>query len=293
MDSAGMHQEPDIKALWAMAKLQGVLWRSGVATEGGGPNLGLGAAGLAVTRTAGQGAALGLDGSVNGLASDEARRLNLAAAKTDQSGVVHAASLGDSTPGARALEAVQGRPEFVKIEVHAPSLCVDAADVNRRQRINSGNKIGAQMDACENLIRNIALLMREANPRLTQKAVADKMGVNQTSVGRIIAGQHTPTLSNLQALAKGFGLEAYQLLLPDLGRRIQVDSTGLSPVAIRLAEKFDKIPSLDDKRKAFAYIVQVLDFAAFNDPASAASPPSRAAKPAPARTRKTRRESNP
>ncbi len=145
------------------------------------------------------------------------------------------------------------------------------------------------MDACENLIRNIHLLMREASPRLTQKAVSDRMGVDQTSVGRILRGQHTPTLRNLQALADGFELEAYQLLLPDLGRRVPVDSSGLSPVAVRLAEKFDAISDLEDKRKAFAYVIQALDFASFKAPTNGAFAPSPSATPSPARTRQKRR----
>ena len=68
----------------------------------------------------------------------------------------------------------------------------------------------------EILTANLKRLMDEANPRKTQAQVATAGGMQQRTVGRIKNGDMVPTLIQLQALAKAFRLQPWQLLVPDL-----------------------------------------------------------------------------
>lgn len=50
----------------------------------------------------------------------------------------------------------------------------------------------------------------------TQKAVAKRSGMDQTTVGRILNCKHSPTLKQIDGLADAFGLLPWQLLVPSL-----------------------------------------------------------------------------
>ena len=50
----------------------------------------------------------------------------------------------------------------------------------------------------------------------TQAAVGKAAGIDQRTVGRILSGSHSPTLERVDALARCFGLLAWQLLIPGL-----------------------------------------------------------------------------
>jgi transcriptional regulator with XRE-family HTH domain len=50
----------------------------------------------------------------------------------------------------------------------------------------------------------------------TQRDVAKRSGLDQTTVGRMKRGSHSPQLKHVEAVAAAFGLQAWQLLVPGL-----------------------------------------------------------------------------
>lgn len=64
----------------------------------------------------------------------------------------------------------------------------------------------------DNLKRN----MDRKPGKLSQAEIGRRGGLPQRTVGRIKNGEVEATLGNLQALAKAFGLQPWQLLVPDL-----------------------------------------------------------------------------
>ena len=92
------------------------------------------------------------------------------------------------------------------------------------------------IDAQETLVENLRALM-QANPQThgTQAKVAQRSGVDQTTVGRILRKCHHPTTEVLQGLARAFEVQTWQLLAPGLkATRL------LSPFALDMAEMIDK-----------------------------------------------------
>lgn len=64
----------------------------------------------------------------------------------------------------------------------------------------------------ENLTR-----LRQANPLLsTQLALAAKAGVAEGTIHRMSKGTNAATIENVQAVARAFGLQGWQLLVPGL-----------------------------------------------------------------------------
>lgn len=272
-----MHQEPDIKQLWAMARVRGVLLRSGSS---------------AISADALAPGDLTCSGLVDSLQSEGAG-LALPADEADQSAVVNTSSAGDSPPGVAVLDTSQTCLQGHGVDAHSDSLGIFVIARNRRMRYQKSGSIETMSDSTESILAdNIRTLMREANPRMNQKDVSAKTGIDQTTVGRVLSLTNSPTVRVVQALANGLMVKPWQLLMPDLGRRINPDQSGLSAVAVRLAEKFDAIGSIEDKRVAFAYLAQVLDFAAFRSPQSTGGgfPPFPEPTTAPPRTRRKRRE---
>ena len=92
------------------------------------------------------------------------------------------------------------------------------------------------IDAQETLVANLLALM-QANPEThgTQAKVAQRSGVAQTTVGRILRKRHHPTTEVLQGLARAFEVQAWQLLAPGL-KATRV----LSSFALDMAEMIDK-----------------------------------------------------
>ena len=64
--------------------------------------------------------------------------------------------------------------------------------------------------------RNLKTLMDAHEILRTQAAVAKAAGMDQTTVGRILAGSHSPRLQQIEALAEVYGLAPWQLLVPNL-----------------------------------------------------------------------------
>lgn len=63
---------------------------------------------------------------------------------------------------------------------------------------------------------NLRKLMQADRKLRTQPAVAQASKVGQRSVGRILGGEQSPTLDMVHKIAGAFGLEPWQMLVPDL-----------------------------------------------------------------------------
>jgi transcriptional regulator with XRE-family HTH domain len=68
--------------------------------------------------------------------------------------------------------------------------------------------------ALETLAANLRALMGAREELRTQARVGAKAGMDQRTVGRILNREHAPTLPQLDGLARAFGLEPWQLLVP-------------------------------------------------------------------------------
>jgi len=64
--------------------------------------------------------------------------------------------------------------------------------------------------------RNLDALMRADRELNTQAALAKASRIGQRSVSRILRGEQSPTLDMVGKLAHAFGLEPWQMLVPDL-----------------------------------------------------------------------------
>ena len=69
------------------------------------------------------------------------------------------------------------------------------------------------------LAENLEKLRASSRLYGTQKSIALAAGVNQSSVGRILNNQHSPTVETLDKIAGVFGLQGWQLLVPDMDPR--------------------------------------------------------------------------
>lgn len=63
---------------------------------------------------------------------------------------------------------------------------------------------------------NLRRLMEADRQLHSQKRLASASRVAQTSIGRILRGEQSPTLDVVHKLGAAFGLEAWQMLVPDL-----------------------------------------------------------------------------
>jgi transcriptional regulator with XRE-family HTH domain len=63
---------------------------------------------------------------------------------------------------------------------------------------------------------NLRRLMEADRQLHSQPRLAAASRVAQTSIGRILRGEQSPTLDMVHKLATAFGLEAWQMLVPDL-----------------------------------------------------------------------------
>ncbi len=66
----------------------------------------------------------------------------------------------------------------------------------------------------DTLAANLAALMAAHADLGSQSAVAKRAGMDQRTVGRILHRQHSPTLVQLEKLARAFSLAPWQLLMP-------------------------------------------------------------------------------
>ncbi len=66
----------------------------------------------------------------------------------------------------------------------------------------------------DTLAANLAALMAASVELKSQAAVAKRAGMDQRTVGRIINREHSPTVVQLERLARAFGIAPWQLLVP-------------------------------------------------------------------------------
>lgn len=76
--------------------------------------------------------------------------------------------------------------------------------------------VRVKTDAARVLADNLRALMAASAELTTQKAVAKRSGMNQTTVGHILRCTHSPSLKQIDGLADAFGLLPWQLLVPSL-----------------------------------------------------------------------------
>jgi transcriptional regulator with XRE-family HTH domain len=69
------------------------------------------------------------------------------------------------------------------------------------------------------LAENLAALMAQNASFSSQAKVAARAGVDQTTIGRILAAKHAPTLDVVEKLAEAFGLATWQILVPGMDPR--------------------------------------------------------------------------
>lgn len=82
--------------------------------------------------------------------------------------------------------------------------------------LNARDHLNVSKTASQILAANLVAL-RDADPVLTsQGKIGAKSGMNQRTVGRIINMEHEPTFAQLTKLAKAFGLQPWQMLVPNL-----------------------------------------------------------------------------
>jgi transcriptional regulator with XRE-family HTH domain len=63
---------------------------------------------------------------------------------------------------------------------------------------------------------NLRTLMKASETLSTQRKLGLASGIDQRTVGRILNGEHSPQLKQIEAIAQAFDLMPWQLLIPNL-----------------------------------------------------------------------------
>lgn len=80
------------------------------------------------------------------------------------------------------------------------------------------------------LAENVKALMDANKMELgSQPKLAKAAKLDQTTVGRVLGAKHKVQIDTLEALARAFGVEPYQLLIPGLNARNPQVLRSLSP----------------------------------------------------------------
>ncbi len=66
----------------------------------------------------------------------------------------------------------------------------------------------------DNLVTNVRWLMNEAG--WTQVELAERSGVSQTAISKVLRGEMIPTIEFAEKLASAFGLSGWHIIMPDL-----------------------------------------------------------------------------
>jgi len=82
------------------------------------------------------------------------------------------------------------------------------------------SKTNGKVRAGQVLADNLARLM-EADEKLSSgPKVAKAAGVSRKSINNIAENRHDPKLSTVEAIGRSYGLEVYQLMLPNLDENL-------------------------------------------------------------------------
>ena len=65
-------------------------------------------------------------------------------------------------------------------------------------------------------VKNLAALMRADGALSSQNGLASASKVPQSTIGRLLRGEQSPTLDMVERLARAFDLEPWQMLVPEL-----------------------------------------------------------------------------
>lgn len=98
------------------------------------------------------------------------------------------------------------------------------------------------MRALEILSANLKCLAQvpgnpSSGPGVERRAKAMGLSIGRSSVGRYFIGQGNPSLDNIEALAKVFGVRAWQLLHPTMGAGIARADAPVGPVVFADEDK--------------------------------------------------------
>lgn len=135
------------------------------------------------------------------------------------------------------------------------------------------------------LAENLKSLMA-ATPALSKLPQITKAGGGSNGLlDTIRRAANGTSIDNLEPLARVYGVQAWQLLVPGLdpAHPPAFGVEGFSPLAQDVARMLDAMPDEDQKRRAYALFVQLVEFGS-SDPA----PPAQSA-PLPAPMRKPAR----
>lgn len=72
----------------------------------------------------------------------------------------------------------------------------------------------AKKSTRDNLVSNVKWLMNETG--WTQVELAEKSGVSQTAISKVLRGEMNPTVEFAEKLASAFGLSGWHIIMPDL-----------------------------------------------------------------------------
>lgn len=125
----------------------------------------------------------------------------------------------------------------------------------------------ADLSALHVLAENLKKLMAANEPLNSQGKLGKKAVVDQTLIGRVLREGSHPRLDNIQAIAKAFKLQVWQLLYPGLtpGRPPQ-KLPELSNKALELAKAYDRIADPDQQRRAYAIVKNAVEIAGATSP---------------------------
>lgn len=72
----------------------------------------------------------------------------------------------------------------------------------------------AKKSTRDNLVANVRWLMSETG--WTQVELAERSGVSQTAISKVLRGDMVPTIEFAEKLASAFGLSGWHIIMPDL-----------------------------------------------------------------------------
>ncbi len=93
------------------------------------------------------------------------------------------------------------------------------------------------------LAENIKRLRNTAGKPRTQEEIGQAAGIDQSTVGRILAARNNTQVDKLDALAEAFSCQPYELLMPGFDPNGPFEVPTLSAAAAELAVAYDSLPN--------------------------------------------------
>lgn len=105
----------------------------------------------------------------------------------------------------------------------------------------SGDDFEVTKPARAILAANLLTLKEGSRPPFSQGQIGSAIGVNQTTIGRILNQKHKTGVDSLDGLGKLFRLHPWQLLVPELDPSRPPEVMHLSPKAVEVARLYDAL----------------------------------------------------